>query len=221
MKHAPALLVTASLLAAIPATSQQAPQVQVTGQVFFADTGAPAEGARLALFRLADLRQSVVATTDATGRFTVLVPVDGSATTAVPRTFQLLQNYPNPFNPGTVIPYQLDKGGQVRLEVYNLLGQRVRLLVDSAQPAGYQSVAWDATDDVGQSVGAGIYLYQLTVDGLSDSRQMVLLDGPGGSTRAAGGRAPIPASPQAAASSAIASSAVYGLTVSGPGLVTY
>ena len=62
----------------------------------------------------------------------------------LPTRFALGQNYPNPFNPGTVIPYQLAMDGYVRLEVFNLLGQRVATLVDGEQVAGAYAVPWDA-----------------------------------------------------------------------------
>jgi len=79
----------------------------------------------------------------------------------LPKQFDLAQNYPNPFNPETIIKYQLPKTSQVELEISNILGQRVAVLVDEQQPAGYYSVKWHGTDDYGRNVASGIYLYRL------------------------------------------------------------
>ena len=111
------------------------------------------------LFDLAEVRLLGAATTDETGRFS-LSPGEMSAT-ALPERFTLGQNYPNPFNPSTIIPYQLPSAAHVRLEVFNLLGQRIATLVDGEQPAGFHSARWDGTDATGWAVGAGIYLYRL------------------------------------------------------------
>lgn len=206
------------LFASAGASGSQTPaHLTVAGDVYYADGAGPAPGARVIFFELADLRHSASAVTDAQGRFTVMVPAAGTEA-SVPRTFRLLQNYPNPFNPGTVIPYYLEAAGQVRLEVFNLLGQRVRLLVDGAQPGGSHAATWDATDDRGRLVGAGVYLYRLTVDGMSDARQMLLADGPVGPVPAGGPLAvAAPAPPAAPGGPARA----YGLTISGAGIFTY
>ena len=97
-----------------------------------------------------------------------------------PVGFRLGPNYPNPFNPATVIPYQLATGGYVRLEVFNLLGQRVATLVDGEQQAGAHTAVWTATDEVGRAVSAGVYVYRLMVDGQQQTGRMVLVDGGGG-----------------------------------------
>ncbi len=81
--------------------------------------------------------------------------------TLFPKQFDLAQNYPNPFNPETILKYQLPKTSEVRLEIYNILGQRVAVLVDEQQPAGYYSVKWHGTDESGNKVATGIYLYRL------------------------------------------------------------
>ncbi len=96
------------------------------------------------------------------------------------QSFFLSPNYPNPFNPGTTISYQLSPGGQaanrnVRLEIYNLLGQVVRTLVNKRQPAGHYTVYWDGTDNQHNPVNSGVYIYRLTVDGFSKSGKMALV----------------------------------------------
>jgi len=98
----------------------------------------------------------------------------GSPTENVP--FELMPNYPNPFNAETTIGYALSRTTQVRLAVYNTLGQTVRTLVDGERPAGMQSVVWDGRDDAGLTVASGVYLYRLEVPGKDfGARQMLLV----------------------------------------------
>jgi len=79
----------------------------------------------------------------------------------IPTEFSIAQNYPNPFNPSTVIAYNLAKPAEVKLMVYNLLGNRVATLVNSRQTAGSYKVTWNAMDDWGRPVSAGIYFYRI------------------------------------------------------------
>ena len=131
----------------------------------------------------------------------------------MPAGFTLGPNYPNPFNPSTIIPYQLAALSEVRLEVFNLLGQRVATLVDGEQPAGFHAATWHATDATGRAVGAGVYIYRLAVGAASQTGRMVLLDGQAGvSAVRAGSVLPAAAGDEAP---------VYGLIVEGPGLVPY
>jgi len=88
----------------------------------------------------------------------------------VPTGFSLSQNYPNPFNPITEIKYALPEDCWVRLEIYNILGQRVAILVDGRQKAGYKVVRWDAG-----SFSSGIYFYRLKAGDFVQTRKMVLL----------------------------------------------
>ncbi|MFQ5605847.1 MAG: T9SS type A sorting domain-containing protein [bacterium] len=79
----------------------------------------------------------------------------------IPRDYALSQNFPNPFNPETVIEYQLPQNGQVELVILNLLGQKIRELVNEHKPAGIYKIKWDAKDQYGNAAGTGIYFYQL------------------------------------------------------------
>ena len=89
---------------------------------------------------------------------------------ALPTVTELHQNYPNPFNATTVVNYQLEEANHVTLEVYNLLGERVAVLADEMQEAGYKSVNWDAS-----SLASGIYFYRMTAGRFERVKKMTLL----------------------------------------------
>ena len=182
-------------------------------------SGQPAIGVQVRLFDLTDLRRFVGTTTDETGHFSLPLRAFSTARgTALPTDFALGQNYPNPFNPSTLIPYQLPSAGHVRLEVFNMLGQRLATLVDAERSAGAHIAQWDATDAAGQAVGAGVYIYRLSSGGISVSRRMVLVDGQAGIPT-------VGAAPEKMRSAVEgfveADGPVYGLTVSGSGLIPY
>lgn len=82
-----------------------------------------------------------------------------------PLTFELRQNYPNPFNPTTAITYCLEKSCQVRLDIFNLAGQKIKTLVQTTQLPGQHTVTWNGEDDQKKSVASGIYFCQLTLRG--------------------------------------------------------
>jgi hypothetical protein len=93
----------------------------------------------------------------------------------VPRTYDLAQNYPNPFNPETNISYGLPEDATVVMKVYNVLGQEIRTLVNEQQPAGYYTVIWDGSNDNGEMVSTGVYIYRLTAGQYIASKRMVLV----------------------------------------------
>jgi len=101
-----------------------------------------------------------------------LVPV---SVRTVPLAFGLHQNYPNPFNPTTQIQYQLARSAEVRLTIYNLVGQSVRSLVTGEQSAGVHTAEWDGRSDAGERVESGVYLYRLETPRLVRTHKMVLV----------------------------------------------
>ena len=90
-------------------------------------------------------------------------------------TFLLKQNYPNPFNPVSTIEYILPSTSFAKLEIFSLLGRRVRTLVNGRKPAGTHQVVWDGRDDAGREVASGIYLYRLKTSTGTLTRKMFLL----------------------------------------------
>jgi hypothetical protein len=95
--------------------------------------------------------------------------------TAIPLEYALHENYPNPFNPTTTLRFDLPEVSDITLTIYNMLGQRVRTFNMNDTPAGYHSIKWNATNDYGDPVGAGVYLYQLRANQYVKTRKMVLL----------------------------------------------
>ncbi|MBL7013810.1 MAG: T9SS type A sorting domain-containing protein [Candidatus Marinimicrobia bacterium] len=93
----------------------------------------------------------------------------------MPNVFALHQNYPNPFNPTTTLQYDLPEDAQVRIMVYDLMGREVKTLVNSQQNAGFKSIIWDATNDLGQPVSAGMYLYRISAGNFHSIKKMILL----------------------------------------------
>ena len=94
---------------------------------------------------------------------------------STPYKINLHQNYPNPFNPTTLIQYDLPEKSYVSITIYDLMGKRVKTLVNSKQDAGYRSIHWNATSDLGQPVSAGMYIYTIQAGEFRQTRKMVLL----------------------------------------------
>jgi len=93
----------------------------------------------------------------------------------LPRTFALEQNYPNPFNPETIIKYELPKQAAVSINIFNILGQKVRTLLDNVQPAGAYAIRWDGANDRGVRVPSGVYFYQMKSADFVKMHKMLLL----------------------------------------------
>ena len=94
---------------------------------------------------------------------------------SLPTEFQVFDNYPNPFNPTTTISYGLPTDAAVNITIYDMMGRRVKIVFDGDQNAGFRSHWWDATNNDGKSVSAGIYLYTIRAGELIQTRKMVLI----------------------------------------------
>jgi hypothetical protein len=99
-----------------------------------------------------------------------LTAVDDEEDVEIPLVFSLSQNYPNPFNPTTVIRYSLPSKAFVTMEVYNVLGEKVMVLVNEEKEAGQYSVRMDA-----HGLSSGLYFYRLVADQFVETRKFVLL----------------------------------------------
>ena len=93
----------------------------------------------------------------------------------VPTDFALHENYPNPFNPSTTLRFDLPELSDVNVIIYNMLGQEVKTFNMQNISAGHHSIRWNATNDLGDPVSAGVYLYQLQTKDFVKTRKMILL----------------------------------------------
>ncbi len=93
----------------------------------------------------------------------------------VPEQYKLSQNYPNPFNPETKIEFNIAKEGYVKVVVYNILGQKIRTLLNQDFKAGSYSVTWNGKDDFGRQVSTGAYLYSLETESFKSTKKMILM----------------------------------------------
>ena len=111
---------------------------------------------------------------DLTVRDSIIVDIDNSSN-QIPATFYISANYPNPFNPTTTIRFQIPKLVNVNIEVFNILGQKVRTLVNSRLAPGYYEINWDGTNEIGEAISSGTYIYIIQAEDFMRSRKMVLL----------------------------------------------
>jgi hypothetical protein len=93
----------------------------------------------------------------------------------IPAEFGLHQNYPNPFNPLTQIKYDLPEDAVVTINIFDLMGRNIKSLISSSQSAGYHSIKWDATNNYGETVSAGMYLYIIQAGEFRQTKKMLLL----------------------------------------------
>ncbi len=102
------------------------------------------------------------------------LPNDGKGN-SIPSSFELTQNYPNPFNPSTTIRYKVPQTSKITITIFNILGQKVRTLVDGVVSAGNHQVKWDGRNALGNEVSSGIYLLRMRADNFTQTRRMVLM----------------------------------------------
>ena len=98
-----------------------------------------------------------------------------NANNSVPQNFELENNYPNPFNPSTQIAFKISKTAKVSLDIYNILGTRVKNIVTKTFSPGEYKFTWNGTDDKGNTLASGVYIYSLSSDYFTSSKKMTLL----------------------------------------------
>jgi hypothetical protein len=86
-----------------------------------------------------------------------------------------INNFPNPFNPTTIISFELPNDSNVRLEVFNVKGQKLKTLISELLPAGSHSIEWNGKDNSGKNVGSGVYFYKFQSDSTNQVRKMLML----------------------------------------------
>jgi hypothetical protein len=107
--------------------------------------------------------------------FSDVKEIQGSADEVRPSQFSLSQNYPNPFNPTTNFQFTLAKPAHVKIEIFNIVGQKVRTLVDKDMKPGVYTADWDGKDENGDLVSSSIYFYKMQAGEFSNMKKMVLL----------------------------------------------
>ncbi|MFZ0389799.1 MAG: S8 family serine peptidase [Calditrichia bacterium] len=95
--------------------------------------------------------------------------------TQFPQEYRLEPNYPNPFNPVTTIAFQVPQKSTVKLEIFNILGQKIRTLVNDVRDAGRHTVRWDGTNDAGYQMPSGVYIYRMESEDFVQTSKMMLM----------------------------------------------
>jgi len=103
-------------------------------------------------------------------------PISAHLASAMPYVYELKQNYPNPFNPSTNIKFSIPQAANVELAIYNVLGQKVRMLVNNKLSAGFHQVVWDGKNDQGLKVSTGIYLLEMKSTDFIQTRKMMIVN---------------------------------------------
>jgi hypothetical protein len=93
----------------------------------------------------------------------------------IPEVFALHQNYPNPFNPLTQIRYDLPEDSDVSITIFDLMGRNIKTLLKKKEAAGFRSISWDATNQNGEPVSAGMYIYLIQANTFRETKKMILL----------------------------------------------
>ncbi|MEJ2613554.1 MAG: T9SS type A sorting domain-containing protein [Ignavibacteriaceae bacterium] len=134
----------------------------------------PVQNASVNFVDKADTTIKYSAVTDASGKYEINLSITSVNTGSVlPSKFELEQNYPNPFSTSTAIPYDLNKGSDIKVTIYDILGRVVRKFDIGQQSVGTHNITWNGNNDFAQKVASGIYFYRLDADGQSQVKKMV------------------------------------------------
>ena len=109
------------------------------------------------------------------GVFFVILPAMNTASDDIPSEFKLHLAYPNPFNPSTTIQYDLPKDSFVTIDIYDMMGRKVKTLLNDQIPAGRRSIVWDGTNKLNQAVSAGTYFYMISTNKYKSTKKLILL----------------------------------------------
>ena len=126
---------------------------------------------QLDLFDLQNMDEHIIVDLNIYAGSTVGIDINS----VFPKQMVLYPAFPNPFNPVTTLRYNLPEDGMVNITIYDTMGRIVRTLENSKQAAGFKSIQWNATNDVGQTVSAGLYLYTIHSRGFRQTKKMILL----------------------------------------------
>ena len=126
---------------------------------------------QLDLFDLQNMDEHIIVDLNIYAGSTVRIDINS----VFPKQMVLYPAFPNPFNPVTTLRYNLPEDGMVNITIYDTMGRIVRTLENSKQAAGFKSIQWNATNDVGQTVSTGLYIYTIHSRGFRQTKKMILL----------------------------------------------
>ncbi len=110
------------------------------------------------------------------GTYNSVLDTNNNFIKPLPHNFVLHNNYPNPFNPITTIKFELPKSTNVKLAIYNIIGNLVKMLYNDKQlESGYYSINWDGKDENGKVVSSGVYFYKMETEDFIETKKMILL----------------------------------------------
>jgi hypothetical protein len=109
------------------------------------------------------------------GVFFVILPAMNIGSNEIPKEFMLYSAFPNPFNPSTTIRFDLPEDSFVSINIYDMMGRKVKTLINDNISVGRRSISWDGTNDLNQSVSAGTYFYSINAGRFSDTKKIILL----------------------------------------------
>jgi uncharacterized protein (TIGR02145 family) len=160
--------------------------VRDNGGEYLGSGAEPVVNALVTLTDQSDAGRYFNAYTNEQGQYNIQITQTGidDDPSATPGHFRLLQNYPNPFNPSTVIGYELSQPCRVTIDIYNVLGRKIKTLLDGFQTSSGR-VVWNATDANNQGVPAGLYICSMKAGDVRINRKMLLIDGQKGNAPAA------------------------------------
>jgi len=148
----------------------------ITGKVLDSDSCSISDATIVFIHHNID--KSDTTRSDEDGNYSIVLNTNvGIRKEKLPSKFKLYQNYPNPFNPGTWIKFQIPDVQKVKIDIYNILGQRIKNLSNKTYQPGESKIYWNGTNNKGRIVSAGIYLYVMETKNGITSKKMLLLDG--------------------------------------------
>jgi formylglycine-generating enzyme required for sulfatase activity len=203
-------LILFGIFACLFAYNGQVSRAAEVSGVVLNDIGRFVTNATVTLEKISDPEGAKTAVTDTTGNFSFAFSAETNVNEPAP--FRLYGNYPNPFNPTTRISYSIDRPSEVRVVIYNALGQKVRTVLGGYREPGFYSVAWDGADDSGRACSAGVYIYRLTAGSATAVSKMLMMDS--GTGRSAAGLRVPPAAYKGS------ENLLYTITVSSPDIET-
>jgi TolB protein len=175
------VLTSIALTFALPVFSQESEQMYIFGFVTDQATNGPLAGIRVEAINEADTSLGKSTVSDANGRYVlnisdIVTSMKEVTSGSIPVEYNLHQNYPNPFNLFTTVKFQIPEYTEVHLEIYDILGRKIRTLVNNGLMAGAYTTHWDGRDSEGEVVPAGIYFSLFRTGAFQASKKMVLID---------------------------------------------